>query len=124
MQRFIVYVYFIKFIGILLLNSISFLGSITIFVLNNFFIFVYTLLSNIYINLSLDSGGTVNFNTQNVEKIVTYPLALTEEPFIIVAMSNSQYYPSWFAVEISRTIDFTLIPQGQAGWTGYFILGK
>ena len=70
------------------------------------------------------SGGTVNFNTQNVEKIVTYPLALTEEPFIIVAMSNSQYYPSWFAVEISRTIDFTLIPQGQAGWTGYFILGK
>nr|DAL52681.1 MAG TPA_asm: hypothetical protein [Caudoviricetes sp.] len=64
MQRFIVYVYFIKFIGIthfvysgiLLLNSISFLGSITILVLNNFFIFVYTLLSNIYINLSLDSG--------------------------------------------------------------------
>lgn len=70
------------------------------------------------------SGGTVNFNTQNVGKIVTYPLALTEEPFIIVAMSNSQYYPSWFAVEISRTIDFTLIPQGQAGWIGYFILGK
>ena len=68
--------------------------------------------------------GAVNFNTQNMEKIVTYPLALTEKPFIIVAMSNSQYYPSWFTVEINNSKDFTLIPQEQAGWTGYFILGK
>ena len=68
--------------------------------------------------------GTVNFNTQKVEKIVTYPLALTEKPFVILAMSNSQYYPSWFAVELNSSKDFTLIPQGQAGWTGYFIFGK
>ena len=68
--------------------------------------------------------GTVNFSTQKVEKIVTYPLALTEKPFVIVAMSNSQYYPSWFAIEINSSKDFTLIPQGQAGWTGYFIIGK
>ena len=68
--------------------------------------------------------GTVNFSTQKVEKIVTYPLALTEKPFVIVAMSNSQYYPSWFAIEINSSKDFTLIPQMQAGWTGYFIFGK
>lgn len=78
-------------------------------------------ISPLFINLQ---WGAVNFNAQKVEKIVTYPLALTERPFVIVAMSNSQHYPSWFAVELNSSRDFTLIPQGQAGWTGYFILGK
>lgn len=68
--------------------------------------------------------GTVNFSTQKVEKIVTYPLALTEKPFVIVATSNSQYYPSWFTIEVNSSKYFTLIPQMQAGWVGYFILGK
>lgn len=76
------------------------------------------------LDYSVKQWGTVNFSTQKVEKIVTYPLALTEKPFVIVAMSNSQYYPSWFAIEINSSKDFTLIPQMQAGWTGYFIFGK
>lgn len=52
--------------------------------------------------------GTVNFSTQKVEKIVTYPLALTEKPFVIVATSNSQYYPSWFTIEVNRVLNISL----------------
>lgn len=91
----------------------------------------YNIAQNGYIYLgklfenAIIQWGTVDFKAQKVEKIVDYPLSLTKQkPFVIVAMSNSQDYPSWFAVEPAGNIIFSLMPQMQAGLTGYFVVGK